>query len=257
MEETARQTTKTGLPNMILLANLNFDLKNLDDLMLRIQLNMQDKSSQGYFNESGSSSGDITISPSDKAKSLFNDIQERIKLLDGIFQGEKDVQLLNAFKDQWGQYANHFPATLSAVEAHGAEGMSLIQLSSSSLSSCSILIEMFTKKIQNQADEWVTNLDNSYKTGLSWIIVLSIIAIIVGLVISFLIARHVSQPIISMSTAAKRISEGDLSVQHVSLRRQDEIGALSSSFNLMTEHMRSMIQTVNGHAVNVPLLQSS
>ncbi|NQX71763.1 HAMP domain-containing protein [Paenibacillus alba] len=250
MGETAKQTTKTGLPQVILLANLNHDLKNLDDLMLRIQLNMQNNTSLSESSLAGGATEDST-SPSSKAQSLFEEIQQKVTRLDAIPQNEKDAQLLKVFKDQWSQYANGFPATLAAAEKHGIEGMRLIQQSDSSLGGCSILIEMFTKKIQEQTDEWATNLDNSYQTGITWIIALSTIAIIVGLAISFLIARHVSKPIIAMSAAAKRISSGDLSVHDISLQRQDEIGELSISFTQMTEHMRDMIHTINGHAQSV------
>ncbi|MEC0229478.1 methyl-accepting chemotaxis protein [Paenibacillus alba] len=250
MGETAKQTTKTGLPQVILLANLNHDLKNLDDLMLRIQLNMQNNTSLSESSLAGGATEDST-SPSSKAQSLFEEIQQKVTRLDAIPQNEKDAQLLKVFKDQWAQYANGFPATLAAAEKHGIEGMRLIQQSDSSLGGCSILIEMFTKKIQEQTDEWSTNLDNSYQTGITWIITLSTIATIVGLAISFLIARHVSKPIIAMSAAAKRISSGDLSVHDISLQRQDEIGELSISFTQMTEDMRDMIHTINGHAQSV------
>ncbi|WP_217582283.1 HAMP domain-containing protein, partial [Lysinibacillus sp. GbtcB16] len=80
-------------------------------------------------------------------------------------------------------------------------------------------------------------VDQSYHAGVTWNITLSIIAIVLGLAISFLIARHVSGPIISMSSAAKRISEGDLSVRYTPVNRQDEIGDLSASFTQMTDHM--------------------
>ncbi|GGA00021.1 hypothetical protein GCM10008018_52840 [Paenibacillus marchantiophytorum] len=249
MGETGRQTTQTGLPNVIMLGNLNHDLKNLDDLMLRIQLNMQNKSQGNY--ETGSSTEDSVSSPSDRAKTLFEDIQKKVNLLETIPHVDDDNKLIKVFQEQWTQYANQFPSTLAGAQKHGEEGLRLIQQSDSNLGSCSILIELFTKRIQEQSDGWATDLDSTYKAGLGWIITLSAIAIILGLVISFLIARHVSQPIITLSKAAKRISDGDLSTQYVALTRQDEIGGLSTSFAQMSDHMRTMIQTVNGHAQSV------
>lgn len=250
MGDAARQTTEKGLPSVILLGNLNFDLKSLDDQMLRLQFNMEDKT-KANLSGTGMLEEENTTTPTQRAQALFDDIQKQVLLLDGIFQDEKDLQMLNVFKEQWAQYVNVFPATLAAAEKHGAEGMALIQVSDSNLGSCSLLIEMFTKRIQENADSWTAEVEQSYRAGVTWNITLSIVAIVLGLVISFLIARHVSKPIISMSAAAKRISEGDLSVRYTPMRRSDEIGELNTSFTQMTEHMRIMIETVSGHAQSV------
>lgn len=250
MGEAAKQTTDKGLPSVILLGNLNFDLKSLDDQMLRLQFNMEDKTKQN-LSGTGMLEEESNSTPAEKAQTLFNDIQKQINLLEGTIQDDKDAQMLNVFKEQWTQYANVFPALLAAAQQHGAEGMALIQVSDSNLGSCSVLIEMFTKRIQENAEGWAAEVENSYQVGLMWNITLSVIAILLGLVISFLIARHVSRPIVSMSAAAKRISEGDLSVNDTTMKRRDEIGDLHASFAQMTEHMRSMIEAVNGHAQSV------
>ncbi|UUZ82269.1 MCP four helix bundle domain-containing protein [Paenibacillus sp. P26] len=62
MGAKSKQTTDTGLPNVVLLANLNHDLMELDDLMLRIQLNLEDATSQDL-----TSDRDFVSQP-DKAK---------------------------------------------------------------------------------------------------------------------------------------------------------------------------------------------
>ncbi|NOV03667.1 methyl-accepting chemotaxis protein [Paenibacillus planticolens] len=250
MGETAKQTTDKGLPSVILLGNLNYDLKSLDDQMLRLQFNMEDKTKQN-LSGTGILGDESTTTPVERIQTLFNGIQKKVSLLEGIFQEEKDVQMLNVFKEQWTQYASAFPSTLAAAQQHGAEGMALIQVSDSSLGSCSLLIEMFTQRIQDDAEGGAAQVEHSYQSGVTWNIILSIIAVLLGLIISFLIARHVSKPISSMSAAAKRISEGDLSVTYTVMKRRDEIGDLQASFAQMTEHMRSMIEAVNGHAQSV------
>jgi methyl-accepting chemotaxis protein len=250
MGDTAKQTTDKGLPSVILLGNLNYDLKSLDDQILRIQFNMEDKTKQN-LSGTGMLEEEAATSPAERAQTLFNDIEKKVNLLDGAFQDEKDLQMLKVFKEQWTQYANVFPSTLEAAQKHGAEGLALIQVADSNLGSCSLLIEMFTKRIQENAEGWATEVEHSYQAGIKWNTTLSIFAIILGLVISFLIARHVSKPITTMSAAARRISEGDLSVSYIALKQKDEIGDLSASFAQMTEHMRSMIEAVNGHAQSV------
>ncbi|MFE5323685.1 methyl-accepting chemotaxis protein [Paenibacillus sp. NPDC056579] len=246
MGKKSVQMTQTALPSVVLLGDLNYELKELDDLMLRIQLNMQEKTDTSDMSAMGVT--DETISMPDKAKALFEAIQGKVKQVDNIAVTEKDANLVKMFHVQWEAYAKQFPAILSAAQKHGPEGMRLIQEADQHLSGCSLVIEVFTRNLQSHADDWSDELENANRSGVVWVITLSIIAIVVGLAVSFLIARHVSNPLKLMSASAKRIAEGDLSERSAVLSRQDEIGELSASFVLMTDHMRQMIEKINEHA---------
>ncbi|MFN3307902.1 MAG: GAF domain-containing protein [Anaerolineales bacterium] len=58
-----------------------------------------------------------------------------------------------------------------------------------------------------------------------------------------LIARSVSQPIVQLAVSAQALSSGDLS-KRTNLRREDEIGALSQSFDEMAERLSGLIGTL-------------
>ncbi|UUZ91585.1 methyl-accepting chemotaxis protein [Paenibacillus sp. P25] len=242
MGAKSKQTTDTGLPNVVLLANLNHDLMELDDLMLRIQLNLEDATSQDL-----TSDRDFVSQP-DKAKQLFERIASKSQRLGGMVMSEKDAGLIKLFQTKWDAYAKAFPAILEAAQKHGPDGLRLIRDSNADLSGCTMVIDLFTRNIQEYANGWAGELNRSYQSGVAWVIALSIVAILAGIGISFLIARDVSKPIREMGRAARRVSEGDLSVTNPALKRQDEIGELSAAFSQMTEHMRQMILKINEHA---------
>ncbi|MCR8632235.1 methyl-accepting chemotaxis protein [Paenibacillus radicis (ex Xue et al. 2023)] len=241
MGKKSKQTTEIGLTNVILLGNLNHNLIELDDLMLRIQLNLEDQRAQEGL-------GMDAESQTDKATRLFNEIQGKVKKVDGIAFTEKDAGLIKYFAQNWNAYAEKFPAILSGVQKRGPEGMDLIRQGNVFLSSCSAIVSMLSENNQGYANEWAAELTDSYESGVAWVIALSLIAIAAGLAVSFLIARHVSKPIQEMSSIAKRVSSGDLSVNNSILTRQDEIGELSGAFGQMTDHMRQMILKINEHA---------
>lgn len=245
MGAKSKQMTQTGLPSVILLGNLNQDIKELDDLILRIQLNMPEKNN-GDMSSMGMT--DETVTQPDRAKALFGEIQSKAKMLETIAITEKDATLGKLFAKQWESYANLFPAILSAAQQHSPEGMRLIQQADEFIGGCSMVIDMLTRNIQSHADEWSGELEASNRSGVIWVIILSILAVIVGLAVSFLMAQNVSKPLKQMSQAAKRISEGDLSERAVALKRKDEIGELSAAFVQMTDNMRQMIETINEHA---------
>jgi len=245
MSEKSKQMTQTALPSVVLLGNLNYELKELDDLMLRIQLNMQERNTNEL---SGMGVTDETMSMPDKAKALFDGIQRKVKQVEGLAANEKDANLVKMFNEKWQAYAKQFPAILSAAEKHGPEGMRLIQEADQYLTGCSLVIDVFTRNLQTSSDSWGTELENANDEGVVWVIALSIAAILIGLGVSFLIARHVSKPLKAMSDVAKRIAGGDLSARNEVLERKDEIGELSASFALMTDNMRQMIDKINEHA---------
>lgn len=81
---------------------------------------------------------------------------------------------------------------------------------------------------------------------LIFIIVLA--TIIIGAFVAYLLATFISSPIKRITNATKKIADGDLSVQ-LGIKRNDEIGILSDSFNKMAfdlqvhqRHLETMVE---------------
>ncbi len=67
---------------------------------------------------------------------------------------------------------------------------------------------------------------------------------LLSLVFAIAFSRMVTRPISALSAAAKRISEGDLSVDDVPVYQDDELGALTNTFNVMKEDIKIAIDTL-------------
>lgn len=67
----------------------------------------------------------------------------------------------------------------------------------------------------------------------SWLIIAGLTLIVVIIVVAF-ITRSLSLPILRLTRAAERISQGDLSVR-TGIERQDEVGVLAKTFDHMSE----------------------
>lgn len=74
------------------------------------------------------------------------------------------------------------------------------------------------------------------------LLVVVVVAVALSLLVSVLLAREVSRPVLDMEQATRRIAEGDLDVR---LRdyRSDELGRLAESINWMTEHLKDLEET--------------
>ena len=61
---------------------------------------------------------------------------------------------------------------------------------------------------------------------------------LLGLIVSFLTAKHVALPLVMMNRAAKVIANGDFE-QRVEIKSNDEVGELAQSFNHMAESLQA------------------
>ena len=129
-----------------------------------------------------------------------------------------------------------------------------------------VLLSTEGREIINRLDEKVDNLSNfqnnllvngsanntkMVEKTISFVLILGIIAVLAGITIALFMGRIISKPIISLASSAKKIAEGDLSVDVVSVKNKDEIGELVGSFNLMTKNLRMLIEQVSTNSIHV------
>ncbi|MDR1178105.1 MAG: methyl-accepting chemotaxis protein [Spirochaetaceae bacterium] len=80
-----------------------------------------------------------------------------------------------------------------------------------------------------------------------------ILLIIIG---AFLMARSISKPLTRMVTVLKSVGEGDLT-QHLDIKSRDEIGTMTTSFNMTIDNIRSLILTIKGKAASLSQIGST
>lgn len=76
------------------------------------------------------------------------------------------------------------------------------------------------------------------------IIIFLISLVLFSLLVGFFTAKKISKPIKELEVAAGKVSGGDTDVK-VSNNSEDEVGRLTSSFNLMVENIKRSIEEVN------------
>jgi len=70
-----------------------------------------------------------------------------------------------------------------------------------------------------------------------------IFSVLVGVFLSILIARNISNPVVELEKATRRISEGDLETK-VDIRTGDEIASLANTFNQMVMNLKESNDTI-------------
>ncbi|SJZ52796.1 methyl-accepting chemotaxis protein [Selenihalanaerobacter shriftii] len=79
---------------------------------------------------------------------------------------------------------------------------------------------------------------NAIKKSSLWI---SLVAIILGLIVAYLISSKIAKPIQAASNFAEEIANGNLQVQSLDITSNDEVGELISSLNRMRNNLKDMI----------------
>jgi methyl-accepting chemotaxis protein len=103
-------------------------------------------------------------------------------------------------------------------------------------------IDSDIKKLTN--DAWNTSKDakNSAQVIL---IVIGIIALIGTVVSAALLIKIISKPVAVVSSALERLSEGDLTIEEIKVKSEDEIGILTQALNKTVVNLRNLIVKVS------------
>ncbi|WP_088226104.1 methyl-accepting chemotaxis protein [Desulfosporosinus sp. FKB] len=96
-----------------------------------------------------------------------------------------------------------------------------------------------------KADTIYTQNDSRNIDAQRVIIILTLIAALLGLLISYLIANLITINLKKVLAGIERVSNGDLTVEDVIVKENDESGKLAQSFNLMKKHLLELVNQVS------------
>lgn len=100
----------------------------------------------------------------------------------------------------------------------------------------------------NMPEELVLEHSKTIQTLSNVIILITSIVIII---LSYFIVNKMTKPILSVSSGMQAVANGDLTIEKVIVKTDDEIGHLAVSFNEMVSNMKQLIETVASTAKQV------
>lgn len=102
------------------------------------------------------------------------------------------------------------------------------------------------------------DIDNSIASIVSFFIIISVLVLIIGVVISFIMAKNIVDPILKLKDTAQKMASGDLN-QRSNFVSKDEIGQLADTLDFMAEELAEKDQMKNdfissvSHELRTPL----
>lgn len=76
-------------------------------------------------------------------------------------------------------------------------------------------------------------------------------AIIISLIVATKISRSIGGPVKTMTAAMERIAEGNLSVEHITIKNRDEIGLMANAFNKMTADLKNLLEQIRFSSIQL------
>ncbi|MCG7334536.1 methyl-accepting chemotaxis protein [Sporosarcina sp. ACRSM] len=102
----------------------------------------------------------------------------------------------------------------------------------------------------------VIDFDGSIVAERTWEVVkngilISLIPMIIASIITLYLIRRKTKPISALIAQAKEIADGNLAIEDVVIKSNDEVGDLARTLNTMTSNLRNMIGTVQATAIQL------
>lgn len=163
---------------------------------------------------------------------------EKIKRLNAGNQEDKSFNRLTILHERYNSYFSREVALLKEDRAEDA-----IALSESSSRVTIEELALLLKKMQRGTDKKINeemNFIAEQSSGATKMTLsLSLLSLILGIILALLITRNISKPLRQLQKAIGLIAEGKLD-HEISVRRHDEIGALTKDFIYMTQRLREL-----------------
>ena len=108
------------------------------------------------------------------------------------------------------------------------------------LTKSSTVLSQTRDDIKKTSEEASNSADKTVKWSALTCLVFTLLAIAIGAVVAYLTAKSITQPLTHLITVAREIGDsGDLD-QNIDIHRNDEIGALATTFNNLVAYLKEM-----------------
>ena len=113
-----------------------------------------------------------------------------------------------------------------------------------------ILAEIKQIQEENLADTRAELEEFEGKTTIA-LIIITIIAIVVGIAISYFIGKNISRPIQKVTAGLAEIANGNLAVDPVVIKNKDEVGVMATTFNKMASDLQQIVKSVRDSSMQL------
>lgn len=151
---------------------------------------------------------------------------------------------LEAIAAELPKYKKSLNQALEMASLDPATGAGMMQSVDKKFQKISDAVNAIVEQQRKAADGIVAAVQDAFKKNIAITLGLVIVAVVVSLLVTWRVARSVTQPVLSMEAALVRIgNSGDLTIR-VPVTTHDELGEMARSLNQTMERISGSMRTV-------------
>ncbi|WP_170145275.1 methyl-accepting chemotaxis protein [Ammoniphilus oxalaticus] len=230
MGEEITKTTTDWMPSVVLTGALKASTTDVERLVLRTTLEPDPKEKERL-------TGDLY--------EAIDIVNEQLVKFESITMNAQEREYYSNIVANWGNFTSDVPSIVELVKNNQLDQALVIfnQIHPFYLSIEETLNHAVDYYEDGERQSSALSLQ-LYQSGKLFVIIFSGIAVVVGIILSFLASRSIYIPIQLLTEQVDEISSGNLTVPKLSIKNRDEIGTLATSFNQMTENLHNLIHQV-------------
>jgi methyl-accepting chemotaxis protein len=172
-------------------------------------------------------------------------LEHNLRAYEPLILSEPERRALDAFQKEWREYlVAHERVLALSRENKNDEAFALLRSEAQrSFEAASTNLKELARINTEASDVAADNSDVTYASARQWILGMTAVAVLLGIVLCLFVAGVISRPLIGAVTAADRIAEGDLTVR-IDVKTNDETGRLMAALQRMVQKLAEVIGEV-------------
>ncbi|MFZ5591176.1 MAG: methyl-accepting chemotaxis protein [Bacillota bacterium] len=178
-------------------------------------------------------------------QALQNSIRD-VQELDTLITDEEGKKLVASMQENLSKYRDYATQVMQLKQTAGMQAV--IDFTINKKGTINSIIQAGNQISQQQQDQMEkATAQNNALTGkiIQSTRIAIALALLIGLLLSFLLAEIISRPLVALQQNASSIANGDLTVADLPVRSADETGTLTQTFNHMKNSLKSLVQEIS------------
>lgn len=195
--------------------------------------------------------GQIIVGNSGNYDTAHQDLIERVAQLEKLSTSGKSVRMYNHMAGEVTQAMQAIDAVYAASQAQQAKAVQLLKKSDPMVMRAEAAISSFVGYEQNSMNRTISDERAAAQSARNMTMVVVILGALAGLGLSFALSTATGRRVRRISSAARRIAEGDIGGESIPVEGGDEVAELATAFNKMQEDLRLILRDIDESSAQV------
>ncbi|MCG7384986.1 methyl-accepting chemotaxis protein [Paenibacillus sp. ACRRY] len=237
MEANTNEITGNWMPSIQQINRLNYTTEHILSLSYR------------HFDAQDGDKAELA----EERTNYIRETVQTIKIYDQQEKAADEQEHWDAFKTKWAAYLKLNTQAINLSDQGQSQlAKEVSEKGADSFDAMQVDLEYLVEYNQNQSDLSAAETIRSVQNGRMIIIIGVLIMIAITAIAIPIIRSQVVKPLLRVISAVKLIAEGQLNVQDIHTKHEDEVGLLAKAVNTMKGNLTSMVLNVRrvAQAVN-------